>query len=240
MKSVTSLTCLLSLALLVVSVGTASCADRASVPSGTPQQTGSPTVTKSFDFKQLEIGKTPVGFTAGLTGGGSAVSWVIQDDATAPSGSGKVLAQTSGDNTDYRFPHIVYNGLKAKDVDVSAQFKAVAGKTDQAGGLIARYRDKDNYYIVRANALEDNVRLYKVEKGDRKQFAGAEAKVARGQWHSLKLSAKGNHFQVAFDGKMLFEADDETFKDAGLAGMWTKADSVTSFDNFKIESFDAR
>ena len=204
-----------------------------------PQQTGKPVIDKNFDFEDAQAGKTPAGFTPGLTGGGGPISWVVKEEP-GPSGGKRVLAQTSSDDTDYRFPHIAYNDLKATDVDVSVQFKPVAGKTDQAGGLVARYQDKDNYYITRANALEDNVRLYKVVKGDRKQFAGANAKVASGEWHSLKLSVKGSHFQVSYDGKILFEADDDQFKDAGLAGMWTKADSVTYFDNFKVESFDPK
>jgi hypothetical protein len=128
----------------------------------------------------------------------------------------------------------------AKNEDVPVHFKAVAGRTDQAGGLVARFMDKDNYYVVLANALEDNVRLYKVENGDRKQFAGARVKVASGQWHTLKLGLRGSHFQVSFDGKMLYESDDKTFGDAGKTGLWTKAGSVTYFDYLKIESFDAK
>jgi hypothetical protein len=216
------------------------CADGSTAGGGTPQQAGKPTSTKRFDFKEAAVGTAPDGFTAALTGGGGAVSWVVKEDASTPDKDGRVLAQTSADGTDYRFPVCVYDGLSAKDVDVSVRFKAVAGKMDQAGGLLARYRDKDNYYVVRANALEDNVRLYKVENGERKQFAGASSKVVSGEWHDLKLSVKGAHFQVTFDGKMLFEADDQTFGDAGKAGMWTKADSVTHFDDFTVESFDAK
>jgi hypothetical protein len=229
----------LALAALVGIFALACTGRNSSGGGGGPQQRGKPTVERTFDFEDAEAGQAPGGFTAALTGGGSPPEWVVKDEP-GPSGGKKVLAQTSSDGTDYRFPHIVYNDIKARDVDVSVQFKAVAGKTDQAGGLIARYQDKDNYYIVRANALEDNVRLYKVVKGDRKQFAGESAKVAPGQWHALKLSVKGSHFQVSYDGKILFEADDDQFKDAGLAGIWTKADSVTYFDNFKVESYDSK
>lgn len=230
---------LVSLAGLAVVIALA-CAQRGSgAADAKPQHAGKPTAEKIFDFEEADNGKVAAGFTAGLTGGGGEVAWSVKDEA-GPSGGKKVLAQTSSDDTDNRFPHIVFNDLKAKDVEVSVQFKAVAGKTDQAGGLVARYQDKDNYYIIRANALEDNVRLYRVVKGDRQQFAGANAKVASGQWHALMLSIKGNHFQVSYEGTILFEADDDTFKDAGLCGMWTKADSVTHFDNFKIESYDAR
>jgi len=190
-----------------------------------------------LDFGKFAVGKTPTGFSTALTGGGGPVSWVIQEDPTAMN-AGKVLAQTSTDKTDYRFPLCVYDKLTGKDVTVSVRFRAVSGEVDQAAGLVARLQDKDNYYVVRANALEDNVRLYKVVEGSRKQFAGTKAKVSSGDWHTLKLAVKGRHFQVFFDDKLLFEADDETFKNAGRVGLWTKADSVTYFSDLKIENGD--
>lgn len=197
------------------------------------------TAETTLDFDKFATGKTPPGFSTALTGGGGPVSWVIQEDSTSPGG-GKVLAQMSTDKTDYRFPLCIYDKATAKDVEVSVRFKAVAGKVDQAAGLVARFQDKDNYYITRANALEDNVRLYKVVGGDRKQFAGVKAKVSSGQWHALKLEVKGKHFEVFFDDKLLFEADDDTFTEAGKVGLWTKADSVTYFAALKIESYDAQ
>ena len=190
-----------------------------------------------LDFDTAEVGKPPPDFSTALTGGGGPVTWVVKEEPSAPS-DGKVLAQTSAGTTDYRFPLCVYDPFTAKDVEVSVKFKAVAGKVDQAAGLMVRFRDKDNYYITRANALEDNVRLYKVVGGSRKQFAGAKAKVSSGEWHTLKLAVKGNHFRISFDDKLLFEADDDTFKEAGKVGLWTKADSVTYFDDLTIESHD--
>lgn len=186
------------------------------------------------------VGETPpADFSIARTGGGGPVAWVIKDDPTAPSG-GKVLAQTSADTTNDRFPLCIYEPLTAKDVEVTVQFKAVAGKVDQAAGLVARFQDKDNYYITRANALENNVRLYKVVKGTRKQFAGVNVPVSAGAWHTLKLEVQGTRFQVFFDEKRVFEATDETFTDAGKVGLWTKADSVTYFDNLSIRSHDTR
>jgi hypothetical protein len=191
--------------------------------------------SKTWDFEEGEAGKTPPGFTTGLTGGGGPVAWVLKEEAGAPSGK-KVLAQTSADETGNRFPHCVRDDVSAKDVAVSVKFKPVAGKGDQSGGVVLRYKDAKNYYVARANALEDNVRLYKVVDGARKQFAGTDTKVASGQWHALKLEVKGKHFKVTFNDKLLFEADDETFADAGKIGVWTKADSVTYFDDLKAES----
>lgn len=193
----------------------------------------------TVDFDTAEVGRLPASFSTALTGRGSPGTWRILEDPTAPSG-GKVLAQTSTDKTSYRFPLCVYDPLTATDVTVSVRFKAVNGTVDQAAGLVARFKDKDNYYIVRANALENNIRLYKVERGDRKQFAGVNVKVPSGQWQRLTLEVKGSHFQVLLNDTLLFEADDPTFRDAGKVGLWTKADSVTYFDDLTIASADTR
>ncbi len=216
------------------------CAQQGSKGNFTSQfRDAKPTTEITVDFEKDEVDAAPAGFVTAVTGGGGPVKWIVQEDQNAPSGK-KVLAQTSADSTDYRFPLCVLKDFSAKDVEVFAHFKPVSGQVDQAGGLVARYRDKDNYYIVRANALEDNVRLYHVVKGDRRQFAGVNTKVPSGQWHTLKLSIKGNHFQVFFNDQPLFEAEDDTFKEAGSAGMWTKADSVTRFDDFNAAGFDAK
>lgn len=188
-------------------------------------------ITLTFD--SFERGRVPPGFSTALTGDGGPVSWVIQEDPTAPSG-GTVLAQASADQTDYRFPVCVYNKFTAKDVEVSVKFKTVSGTVDQAAGLVARFKDKDNYYVVRANVLEDNVRLYKVVGGSRKQLAGANVNVPHGEWHSLTLAIKGRHMEVRFDGTLLLKADDRTFEEAGKVGLWTKADSVTYFDDLRV------
>src|SRR5438552_6579310 len=146
------------------------CADARPAGDFATQYAGTkPSVRLTVDFEKQELGKTPGDFTTALTGGGGAVSWAVREDEKAPSGK-RVLAQTSADSTDYRFPLCVLKDFSAKDVQVSVSFKAVAGKVDRAGGLVLRYRDKDNYYVVRANALEDNVRLYRVVKGNRQQF----------------------------------------------------------------------
>jgi hypothetical protein len=191
--------------------------------------------TITLDFDASVVGTLPTGFSSAITGGGGPASWVIVEDVTAPSG-GKVLAQTSTDKTSSRFPICVYDGLTAPDVTVSARFKPVAGTVDQAAGLVARYRDKETYYVVRANALENNVRLYKVERGNRKQFAGANVKVPSGEWQTLALEVKGVHFRVLFNDALLFEADDATFKHAGKVGLWTKADSLTYFGDLRVKT----
>ncbi len=193
----------------------------------------------AIDFEKFTMGSVPAGFSSFLTGQGSAGTWEVREDSSAPSGP-KVLAQISTDATDYRFPVLVYDAFSAKDVEVLTACKAVAGKVDQACGVVARFADKNNYYVARANALENNVRLYHVIAGRRVQFAGVNHTVSSGQWHTLALEIKGAHFRVSFDGKLLFEADDKTFTGAGKVGVWTKADSVTHFDNFSAVSYDPK
>jgi hypothetical protein len=121
----------------------------------------------------------------------------------------------------------------AKDIDVSVRFKPISGEVDQAAGLIVRVLDTGNYYVARANALEDNVRLYKVVDGDREQFAGVDTVVKQGQWQTLGLRAEGDRFEV-LNGDVLFSATDDTFSQEGRVGLWTKADSLTHFDDLAI------
>jgi hypothetical protein len=158
---------------------------------------------------------------------------------TDPSAAGqKAIAQTSKDTTDYRFPLAVYQPVSAKNVDVVVRFKPVGGSVDQAGGVAVRLMTPDDYYVVRANALEDNVRFYRVVKGRREELKGASAKVASNQWHTLGLRAEGERFTISFDGKTLFTADDKTFANPGKVALWTKADSVTHFDSITITPLD--
>jgi hypothetical protein len=187
----------------------------------------------TLDFESAAVGELPADFSTAITGGGGPAAWRVVEDASAPGG-GKVLAQTSTDQTSSRFPLCIYEGLTATDVELSVRFKPVSGTVDQAAGLVARYRDKDNYYIVRANALENNVRLYKVERGKRTQFAGMDVKVPANVWQTLTWEVKGTHFRVRLNDTLLFEADDRTFSGAGKVGLWTKADSVTHFDDLTI------
>jgi len=186
----------------------------------------------TIDFSSMPIGATPLGFTEGLTGQGDAVCWQVLEDSSAPGG--RVVAETSRDTADYRFPLCLYDGLVAKDVEVSAKFKAVDGVVDQAAGLIVRAQDHLNYYVVRANALEGNIRLYKVVAGVRRQITGQNVEVTAGVWHTLSLKIAGDVLQVAFDGRRVLEAQDATFLEGGKVGLWTKADSLTHFANFAI------
>jgi len=179
-------------------------------------------------FDDQKTGQSPSGWTATQTGKGAA-KWTVEADATAPSGP-NVLKQ-SGEAT---YPVCLKDDTKIKDGFVEVKFKAVSGKQDQAAGLVWRAKDADNYYVARANALEDNVTIYHTVKGKRTEKMRVDRKVASGQWHALRVSFKGNHFTVTYDGAKALEWDDDTFTEAGNVGVWTKADSATEFDDFSF------
>ena len=185
--------------------------------------------SKTWNFDSDSAGKPPAGFSFGRTGKGAEGQWVVRAESDAPT-KPNLLAQVSTDDTDYRFP-VAFTGPEMKDLRLSVKCKPVSGKVDQGCGLVFRLKDADNYYVVRANALEDNVRLYHVVKGNRRQFAGWNGKVASGVWHDLAVEVKAYHLQVFFDNKKIIDAKDKTFPDAGKVGFWTKADSVIYFDD---------
>jgi hypothetical protein len=189
----------------------------------------------AYNFDRDTPGQMPEQFHSAQTGGGAPEKWVVTADPTAPS-KPNVVAQTSTDQTDYRFPLLIADEASFQDLDVSVKFKAVSGNIDRAAGLVFRLKDPNNYYIVRANALENNYRLYHVVNERRSQFAGANLKITSGEWHELRVEVVGNKITCYYDGNKKIEATDETFKDAGKIGLWTKADSVTYFDDLRVDS----
>ncbi len=185
---------------------------------------------ETIGFDNAKPGEAPPGWTATKTGKGEA-KWTIEKDDTAPS-KPNVLKQ-SGEAT---YPVCLKNDTSLKDGFVEVKFKPISGKEDQAGGVIWRAKDSDNYYIARANALEDNVTIYHTVKGKRTEKKRTEMKVASKEWHTLRVDFSDNHFTVTLDGKKALEWDDKTFTEAGMVGVWTKADSVTLFDDFTYGS----
>src|SRR3712207_2603250 len=172
---------------------------------------------RRFDFEDAAAGAPPRGFAFALTGGGAPVRWAVLEDPSSPAGP-KVLAETSKDRTSDRFPLAILEGVEARDVALSVRFRPVSGTVDQAAGLVVRLRDPRNYYIARANALEDNVRLYRVVDGRRVQFAGADVRVPRDRWQTLGLRAEGERLEVLLEERLLFSATDRTFAEAGQIG----------------------
>jgi hypothetical protein len=193
-------------------------------PAATPSRADTVTFAASKGLGDFEFA---------VTGGGQPGEWsVVRDDAT------QALAQTGTDSTDDRFPVAIYRPFSGRNVYVSIRFMAVSGNIDQAGGVVVRFTSASNYYVARANALENNVRFYRVVGGKRQMIAGVDALVSSGAWHTLGIAARDDRFIILFNGRELFGATDAKVPGPGRVGLWTKADSVTWFESIKIKSLD--
>jgi hypothetical protein len=190
---------------------------------------------RTYDFKADPTGKPPAGWTFGRTGQGKAGTWVVEE-GKALGGAGNVLVQRDADTTDYRFPVALVPGVSLTDGSITVRCKSISGRVDQACGVVLRARSENEYVIARSNALENNVRLYNVVAGSRKQFASWNGEVKAGAWQTLGLSASGSEYVVTYDGKAVIRATNDVIKDAGGVGLWTKADSVTAFDAITVET----
>ena len=177
-------------------------------------------------FDGMKAGVIPDGWTCGVTGKGSP-KWAVVEDPSAPSA--KNVLQQTGSGT---FPWCVNPSTSFADGFVEVKFKALRGREDQAGGVVWRWKDGDNYYVARANALENNVSLYYTTKGRRNTIRYVDAPVPRDAWHTLRVEFAGEHIRVALNGKTYIDVRDGRITGAGAVGVWTKADSVTSFDDF--------
>src|SRR5438552_13157257 len=181
---------------------------------------------QTVNFDGDAVGSMPAGWTCGSTGGGSP-RWAVAADLSAPSKSNVLMQSGSG-----AFPWCVKSGTALADGFVEVKFKPISGREDQAGGLLWRWKDGDNYYVARANALENNVSLYYTERGRRNTIKYVDAPVPGNVWHALRVEFSGKKIRVMLDGKRYIEADDGHIAGAGAVGVWTKADSVTLFDDF--------
>ena len=184
-------------------------------------------------FDSGQVGRAPSGWTVALTNHGPAPRWEVQKDQSAPT-QPYVLAQLSNVKGDH-YPLAIYDDLKLRDGDVSVRIKAVSGREDQAGGLVFRYRDPNNYYLARENALTRNVAIFKVESGQVRQITPAVPHdILPNTWNILKVSVRGSRFQVYVNHHRILQAWDKTFDGWGKVGLWTMADSVTYFDDFRV------
>jgi DNA-binding beta-propeller fold protein YncE len=188
-------------------------------------------VTK--DFEADAVGSPPEGFEFARTGG-SEGKWMVRVEKGGVTN--RVLVQEGTDPTDDRFPLAVLKDGLYKDVTMTVRARPLSGKVDQGFGVVWRYKDARNYYIARCNALEDNCTIYHTVDGIRQAFQNHGVKVATNAWHTLKIDAVADHFTIWFDGSKVLNAKDETFKDAGKVGLWTKADSVIEFDDLAVEA----
>ena len=192
-----------------------------------------------WNFDKESAGQMPPGWKAGYTNPaeGKAV-WAVAEDPTAPSPP-YVLSLTKSESSGKVFNLAIAEKASFKDVDLSVKIKANSGKEDQGGGLVWRYKDENNYYICRVNPLESNFRVYKVVDAKRTQLQSADVKAETGKWLTVRAVMTGSHISCYLDGKKLLEATDDTFKDTGMVGLWTKADAASSFDNIVVREAKA-
>ena len=181
---------------------------------------------ETVGFNADAVGVPPAGWRCGSTGGGSP-RWTVEPDADAPSRP-NVLKQSGK----AAFPWCVKQGTSMADGAIEVKFKPMTGREDQAGGLVWRWKDGDTYYVARANALENNVSLYYVQRGNRVTLKYVDAPVPGNVWHSLRVEFHATRIRVLLDGKAYIEQDDSHIVGPGAVGVWTKADSVTAFDDF--------
>lgn len=206
----------------------------AATAAAAPEPATNASTSNVLGFDADPADQPPRGMTFARTGDGAMGNWLVRAEADAPSPP-NVLAQLDADATDMRFP-IAVTDTQLRDVRVSVRCKLISGKVDQAAGLVVRYRDENNYYITRTNALENNVRLYYVKDGKRRQIASWSGPVKANVWHDYAIEIRGDHIQVFWNGKRVIDHRDGTFADAGRVGVWTKADSITYFDDLKPEA----
>ncbi len=188
--------------------------------------------TRTYTFDQARTGEIAPEFRADLTGDGPESRWIVTADPTAPS-KPNVLAQTTAEKINYRYPLAVVDDSSFRNGELSVKFKVVSGELDRTAGIAFRLIDAKNYYLCRANGVEGNYRIYRVVNGKREKLAEQKLAVTAGEWHELRLQAVDNKLTCYFGGGKL-EVVDDTFKDAGKIGLWTKQDSVVHFDDLKV------
>lgn len=181
---------------------------------------------ETINFDQEKLGDKPQGWSAGVTGKGQS-KWNVESDTTVPSMPNALKQSGRGD-----YLWCVKKDVSLKNGYVEVKFKPISGHEDQAGGIIWRWQNGNQYYVARANALENNVRIYNVYHGTRQAFMGADVKVTPNEWHTLRVKFVDDQFTVMFDGKVVIEATDDLIEKSGAVGVWTKADSIIMFDDF--------
>jgi hypothetical protein len=185
-------------------------------------------------FDNASLGKTPPGWTVTMTNHGRPPQWEVRSDRSASS-KPYVLAQVAADPASDRCPLAIWDGASIRDGEVSVRLKPISGKEVQAGGIVWRYRDENNYYLARANAIDKNVQVFKVENGRRTPLMrGVHHDVPANEWSTLKVWARGNRFQIYMDHRRILQGQDSTFTGPGRVGLWTVGDSVTYFDDFRV------
>lgn len=227
-------------------------------PPGDGRAEGSRSSVTAWTFEQEEAGSVPAGFVVGtLYDGRQAGDWRVLESTTlppflaeltprernrvtkllrsiVPPSAPQVLAQLKHKGFEHDYQVLLAQGTKAADLDLEVRFLPVTGKADMGGGLIWRAEDDRNYYLTRANPLEQNIRLYRIVEGVREKLANADRIISVDRWHRLRVIAEGDRFQVFYDDDPILTVRDSTFTRGGMIGLWTKADAVTYFDDLRL------
>jgi hypothetical protein len=192
------------------------------------------TAVRVVNFDNAPLGKTPPGWTVAMTNHGRAPQWEVRRDGSAPT-QPYVLAQLAADPVGDRAPLAIWDGVSLRDGEISVRLKPLSGHEVEAGGIVWRYRDQNNYYLARANATDKNVQVFKVVNGNRVPLmAGVRHDITPNEWSTLKVWTRGSRFQIYIDHRRVLQGQDSTFTGPGKVGLWTVADSVTYFDDFRI------
>ncbi len=194
-----------------------------------------PGVELILDFGPVDADQTPPGFTNALAGGGRPGRWRALPDEISGRTNLTVLAQTSMDVTDERFPMLIYEKVKFDDFTLTTKFKIVEGVAEQMAGIVFRYQNEKDFYIIRASALGNNVRFYKVVGGIRSQPLGPNVPLTKGEWHELEIECQGNKIRARLNGQNVIPELTDTSFAAGQIGFWTKSDSLSRFAETRIE-----
>lgn len=189
---------------------------------------------QTWDFDKSPAGKLPQAWRVAETKStGKPAGWAVAADPTAPS-QPNALAITRTQNTGGTFNLAIAENTLYKDLDLSVKIKPITGKEDQGGGPIWRCKDADNYYICRWNPLETNFRLYRVIGGKRQQIASKDTDAKADAWHTIRITMTGNQIACYLDDQQLLESEDDNIADAGMIGLWTKADAASAFDDLSV------
>lgn len=191
-----------------------------------------------WNFDSEAAGEIPTGWSVAETAStGAPAKWEIVEDTSAPS-KPQAVAVTQTKNRGRTYNLLIAEDTRYRDVGLRVMVKAGTGQEDQGGGPIWRAQDADNYYIARWNPLENNFRVYYVKGGRRKQIGSADVDVDPEQWHEIAIEHRDTTIKASLDGRLLIEVETDVFTDAGMIGLWTKADAVTSFDDVSVAEIE--
>ncbi len=186
-----------------------------------------------FNFDRDALGKPPQRFSLAVTGEGAEIHWEVRQDPHAPSAP-NILVQSGKASPGENFALALLDNVMLDHGEIAVRFKAQSGEEDQAAGIVYRYKDPQNYYVIRANSKEDNVALYRVKKGKRKLLDSKDVIVSPYTWHELRITFAKENYTALLDGELILGGKDSSFKDPGLIGLWTKSDSVMAFDDLRV------